>query len=93
MVSPGYRRLSPLLGSKPVRSAADHEGSDGGLRRDHRFVPDLFVPAAGRDSFRRGAMTSFNDHPTLYILLWAVAGIGFVGLICYWIWNWLNSNG
>ena len=38
-------------------------------------------------------MTSFNDHPTLYILLWAAAGIGFVGLICYWIWNWLNSNG
>jgi hypothetical protein len=38
-------------------------------------------------------MTSFNDHPILYILLWAVAGIGFVGLICCWIWNWLNSNG
>jgi hypothetical protein len=56
MVSPGYRRLSPLLGSKPVRSAADHEGGDGGLRSDHRFVPYLFVPAAGRDSFRRGAM-------------------------------------
>jgi hypothetical protein len=94
MVSPGHCRLSPLLDSKPVRSAADHEGGDGGLRSDHRFVPYLFVPAAGRDSFRRGAMTGvFNEHPTLYILLWVAAGIGFVGLICYWIWNWLNSNG
>jgi hypothetical protein len=92
MVSPGHRRLSSLLGRKSVRSAADHEGSDGGLRRDHRFVPYLFVYPAGRDSLRRGAMTGFNDHPTLYILLWVAVGIGFVGLICYWIWNWLTSS-
>jgi hypothetical protein len=36
---------------------------------------------------------AFNERPILYILLWAVAGIGFVGLVCYWIWAWLNSNG
>ena len=92
MVSPGYRRLSPLLGSKPVRSAADHEGGDGGLRSDHRFVPYLFVPATGRDPLWRGAMTGvFNERPILYILLWTMVGIGLVGLVCYWIWNSLNS--
>src|SRR4029077_1599104 len=91
MASPGYRCLSPLLGGQPVCAAADHEGGTGGLCSDHRFVPYLFVPATGRDSPGRGAMTSFNEHPTLYILLWAAAGIGFVGLVCYWIWNWLNS--
>jgi hypothetical protein len=37
-------------------------------------------------------MTSFNEHPTFYILLWAAVGICFVGLICYWIWGWLNSS-
>jgi hypothetical protein len=37
------------------------------------------------------AMTSFNERPILYILIWAAAGIGLVGLACYWIWNWLNN--
>jgi hypothetical protein len=91
MASPGYRCLPPLLGREPVCTAADHEGGVGGLRSDHRFVPYLFVPATGRDPFWRIAMTSFNEHPTLYILLWAAAGIGLVGLVCYWIWNSLNS--
>jgi hypothetical protein len=36
-------------------------------------------------------MTSFNEHPTLYILLWTAVGISLVGLVCYWIWNYLNS--
>jgi hypothetical protein len=92
MVSLGHRRLSPLLGRKPVRSAADHESGHGGLRSDHRFVPYLFVYTAGRDSLRRGAMTGFNQHSILYILFWVVLGTGFVGLICYWIWQWLNSS-
>ena len=93
MVSPGYRGLFTVLGDQPVRPAADLESCDGGLRSNHRFVPYLFVYPAGRDSLGRGAMTGFNEHPTLYILLWSAVGIGFVGLICYWIWNWLNSNG
>lgn len=91
MAGPGHRGLFIVLGGKPVCPAADHEGGTGGLRSDHRFVPYLFVPATGRGPFWRVAMTYFNERPILYILLWAAAGIGFIGFICYWIWNWLNN--
>jgi hypothetical protein len=36
-------------------------------------------------------MTYFNERPIFYILLWVAAGLGFLGLICYWVWSWLNS--
>jgi hypothetical protein len=91
MVSSGHRRLSPLLGSKPVRSAADHQSGNDRLRSDYRLEPDIFIPASGRDPLRGSAMTYFNDRPILHILLWSAAGIGLVGLACYWIWSWLNS--
>jgi hypothetical protein len=92
MASPRLHCLPPLLGRISVCPAADHEGGTGGLRSDHRFVPYLFVPATGRDPLWRGAMTGvFNERPILYILLWTMVGIGLVGLVCYWIWNSLNS--
>jgi hypothetical protein len=83
----GHRGLFVVLDRDAVRSATDSQSRVGGLRSDHRFVP-----ATGRDSLRRGgAMREFNERPILYILLWAAAGLGFIGFICYWIWNWLNN--
>jgi hypothetical protein len=36
-------------------------------------------------------MTAFNERPILHILLLAATGIGLVGAICWWLWNWLNN--
>jgi hypothetical protein len=51
------------LGDQHVRARADHENRVGGLRGDHRALPDLFVSAFGWGPYALAMSVIFKNSP------------------------------
>jgi hypothetical protein len=71
MAGSGNRYLLALLGGEPVRTGTNPESGVGGLRGHCCLELDLFIPAVGRCSFRRGKMMKI----IFAFLLWSIGTV------------------
>jgi hypothetical protein len=60
------RGLPIVLGGEPVRASTDSKSCDDSLRGDRSLEFNLFIPAAGRRSFRRGKINGREPRGRRY---------------------------